>query len=116
MAKTQEELKVLKEEYETLNKKLKELTEEELKFIASGTGEGNYKYSFRKNDYVFINSVSRERFVVDEDVDTNDGDVQVNGHKSSSSQKERDVRYTAMSANAIYYNYLGNGGKLSTMN
>ena len=36
MAKTQEELKQLKEEYETLNKKLKELTEDELLQVTGG--------------------------------------------------------------------------------
>lgn len=36
MAKTQEELKQLKEEYETLTTKLKELTEEELKQVTGG--------------------------------------------------------------------------------
>lgn len=36
MAKTQEELKKLKEEYDSLTSKLKDLTEEELKQIAGG--------------------------------------------------------------------------------
>ena len=36
MAKTQEELKQLKIEYETLNNKLKELNEEELKVVTGG--------------------------------------------------------------------------------
>ena len=36
MAKTQEELKELKTEYETLNNKLKELTEEELNMVTGG--------------------------------------------------------------------------------
>ncbi|MBQ0036895.1 MAG: bacteriocin [Firmicutes bacterium] len=36
MAKTQEELNQLKEEYETLTNKLKELTEDELKQVAGG--------------------------------------------------------------------------------
>ena len=36
MAKTQEELNALKEEVETLNKKLKELTEEELNQVTGG--------------------------------------------------------------------------------
>ena len=36
MAKTQEELNVLKEEYETLTNKLKELTEDELKNVVGG--------------------------------------------------------------------------------
>lgn len=36
MAKTQEELAQLKNEYESLNNKLKELTEEELKLVTGG--------------------------------------------------------------------------------
>ena len=36
MAKTKEELNALKEEVETLNKKLAELTEEELKQVTGG--------------------------------------------------------------------------------
>ena len=36
MAKTKEELNTLKVEYETLNKKLKELTEEELNMVTGG--------------------------------------------------------------------------------
>lgn len=37
MAKTKEELIQLKQEYETLNSKLKELTEDELKLVAGGS-------------------------------------------------------------------------------
>ena len=37
MAKTQEELNTLKVEYETLNNKLKELSEDELKDVIGGT-------------------------------------------------------------------------------
>lgn len=40
MAKTQEELNELKKEFEVLTAKLKELTEDELKQIAGGTGYG----------------------------------------------------------------------------
>ena len=36
MPKTKEELKELKEEYETLNNKLQELTEDELKQVTGG--------------------------------------------------------------------------------
>lgn len=38
MAKTQEELKQLKTEYESLTNKLKELTEDELKEVSGGAG------------------------------------------------------------------------------
>ena len=65
---------------------------------------------------MLISMVLVERFVIDEDVDTNDDNCKVNGHKSTTGQRDRDVRYTTMSANVIFYNYLGNGGKLSTMN
>lgn len=37
MAKTQEELNQLKNEYESLTNKLKELNEEELKLVTGGT-------------------------------------------------------------------------------
>lgn len=39
MAKTQEELKQLKKEYEELTDKLKGLTEDELKLVTGGTQE-----------------------------------------------------------------------------
>ena len=40
MAKTQEELTQLKKEYETLNNKLKELTEDELRLVTGGSSLG----------------------------------------------------------------------------
>ena len=43
MAKTQEELNALKEEVEALNKKLHELTEEELKQVSGGVSIGKMK-------------------------------------------------------------------------
>ncbi len=39
--KTKEELNALHEEYESMNKKLAELTEEELAQVAGGAGGGN---------------------------------------------------------------------------
>ena len=45
MAKTQEELTQLKTEYETLNNKLKELTDEELNVVTGGA----YIYNFIEN-------------------------------------------------------------------
>ena len=42
MAKTQEELKELKTEYETLNNKLKELSDDELKTVVGGYGDMEY--------------------------------------------------------------------------
>ena len=43
MAKTQEELNAIKEEVESMNKKLAELTEEELKQVAGGNIEQEIK-------------------------------------------------------------------------
>ena len=42
MAKTQEELNALKEEIEALNRKLAELTEEELALVVGGKGNDDY--------------------------------------------------------------------------
>ena len=42
MAKTKEELNELKNEYETLNNKLKELTEEELSEVTGGNAKWAY--------------------------------------------------------------------------
>ena len=47
MAKTQEELNAIKKEIETLNNKLKELTDEELKQVAGGVN--NFNKSFTKS-------------------------------------------------------------------
>ena len=41
MAKTQDELKELKEEYENINKKIAELNEDELKQVTGGTHFGS---------------------------------------------------------------------------
>ena len=59
--KTKEELNKLKEEVETVNKKLHELTEEELAKVTGGaynigltdqyTGNGDYIYPRYPNDY-----------------------------------------------------------------
>ena len=56
--KTKEELTALKEEVETLNKKLAELTEEELRLVVGGTGvdffvddgSGDKEYHFYDNN------------------------------------------------------------------
>ena len=48
--KTKEELKELKEEYETLNKKLKELTEDELLLVAGG-------FNVPKNEQIYEHNI-----------------------------------------------------------
>ena len=49
--KTKEELNVLKEEVETLNKKFHDLTEEELKQVAGGSFDPYMPCDFIKYDY-----------------------------------------------------------------
>ena len=58
--KTAEELNTLKEEVETLNKKLAELSEDELKLVVGG-------FNF---DRGFITPYYTDGFTVDEGVDT----------------------------------------------
>ena len=50
MAKTKEELQQLKQEYESLNNKLKELNEDELKLV-TGSGYQNTDIDTRKDLY-----------------------------------------------------------------
>lgn len=48
--KTEEELKALKEEFEALNKKLAELSEEELKQISGGIANGRRYWNKDKDE------------------------------------------------------------------
>ena len=83
MAKTKEELNTLKTEYEALATKLQELTEEELKLVIGGTGETSWKYSFRDRDWVILDA-AKDKFLISENVDTNDGGYKVRGVRRSS--------------------------------
>ena len=62
MAKTQEELKELKEEYESLNLKLNELTDDEMKQVTGGLCE----YRSLEKDTCFENG-KNTRYVLPED-------------------------------------------------
>lgn len=53
--KTKEELNTLKEEVETLNKKLAELTEEELAQVTGGSGSGKPKFNIGDTVYCQLN-------------------------------------------------------------
>ena len=52
--KTKEELNALKEEVETLRKKLAELTEEELAQVSGGSGKFAYEVPFYKPELEWI--------------------------------------------------------------
>lgn len=52
--KTEEELKALKEEFEALNKKLAELSEEELKQISGGIANGRRYWNKNKDEEKFF--------------------------------------------------------------
>ena len=54
--KTKEELNALKEEVETLNQKLAELTEEELGQVSGGIGNWEDELSYEVNPGYFINT------------------------------------------------------------
>ena len=53
--KTKEELNALKEEVETLNKKLAELTEEELEQVAGGSGSSRPRFDIGDTVYCQLN-------------------------------------------------------------
>lgn len=50
--KTTEELNSLKEELETLNKKLEELTEEELTHVSGGVYSSKFVNEYTKDEYI----------------------------------------------------------------
>ena len=54
MSKTKEELNAIKEEVETLNEKLHELTEEELAQVSGGNGKFAYEVPFYKPELEWI--------------------------------------------------------------
>ena len=85
--KTKEELKELKEEYEILNNKLKELTEDELKQVTGGTEGSEYKYVILAGSHVYRDDNHYETLKVIEDVKTNDSHETVHciSHKRDSS-------------------------------
>ena len=71
MAKTKEELQQLKEEYETLSSKLKELTEDELQQLVGGDW-----YDFRGTN----SGISEEWQTIDKPTDTKEIEVHDAGH------------------------------------
>ena len=115
MAKTQEELNQLKKEYEALNSKLKELTEEELKLVTGGIGENGYKYSFRSTDWVYLSNTKTERFFINYNVDTNNDDYKITGEVGHVGIHEDFRPSKTMRAKEIYECYKEHGGGLDAM-
>ena len=113
--KTQEELRELKEEYEALNNKLKELTEEELKLVISGIGENGYKYSFRSTDWVYLSNTKTEIFFLYTNVDTNNDDYKITGEVGHAGIHEYSRPSKTMRAKEIYKCYKEHGGGLDAM-
>ena len=54
MSKTKEELNALKEEVETVSKKLHELTEEELAQVSGGGEEGDIVFQFEYEPHIMV--------------------------------------------------------------
>ena len=115
MAKTQEELKELKEEYEKLSNKLKELTEDELKLVTGGVGENGYKYSFRSTDWVYLSNTKTEVFFLYTNVDTNSDDYKITGEVGHKGIREKFRPSKTMRAKEIYECYKEHGGGLDAM-
>ena len=113
--KTQEELRELKEEYEALNNKLKELTEEELKLVTGGIGENGYKYSFRSHDWVYLSNTKTEVFFLYTNVDTNSDDYKITGEVGRKGIREDFRPSKTMRACEIYECYKEHGGGLEAM-
>ena len=111
--KTQEELNALKEEYERLNNKLKELSEEELQEVTGGEGEGEYLYSFKKYDKIKT-GIPRQYIKIEEDVQTNDSglSVKVSIHTSESGAKVDFGNYTQRTVGSLMELYKEYGGTL----
>ena len=55
------------------------------------------------------------KFVVDENVDTNDDNCIINGHRSQKGVKERDVSYLTKSAREVYSYYANYGDNLKAI-
>ena len=68
--KTKEELNALKEEVETLNKKLAELTEDELQQVAGGATSDTKRFYTKEKGFGFIEPESggRDTFVQNTDI------------------------------------------------
>ena len=115
MAKTQDELKELKEEYEKLSNKLKELTEDELKFVTGGAGENGYKYSFRSADWVYLSNTKTQVFFINYNVDTNSDDYKITGEVGNVGIHEDFRPSKTMRAKEIYECYIEHGGGLDAM-
>ena len=115
MTKTAEEIKELKEEYETLNKKLKELTADELKQITGGSSTGGYKYSFRNKDYVYLDGTHLVIFDIHEDVDTNDDGYHVTGLRQNLGKPDFIDDFSSERADALLKCYKEIGGHLSAL-
>ena len=113
--KTQEELRELKEEYEVLNKKLKELTEEELKLVTGGIDENGYKYSFRSTDWVYLSNTKTQVFFINYNVDTNSDDYKITGEVARAGMREDFRPSKTMRAREIYDCYKEHGGGLEAM-
>ena len=87
--KTKEELNALKEEVKALNRKLTELSEEELKQVAGGVHKndpdiedllcltGGNIYVFTMGEMIWANSAQTRYFRVNEDVTTNQAEQSV---------------------------------------
>ena len=102
-----------KEEFESLNKKLKELSKDELK-LATGGNDNEYRYSFKQGDFVYSTVTKDEWLLIQENVKTNDSSYKVkcekiNKYPTRISSLDELIRY--VSCSNLMMMYQQNGGK-----
>lgn len=121
--KTKEELDILKEEVNSLNSKLAELSENELKEVTggadtSGSGTG-YKYCFMKYDRVYKDKERHQYELIIEDVMTNDPNRVVMSELKDSREtgltSTSEPHYYPQTVSQLISDYKNYGGRLKGM-
>ena len=118
MAKTKEELIALKQEYESLNSKLNELSDDELKQVTGGLTDLEYQYVFSFADIVYILPEQRAHYIIMENVQTNSRDTKVKCKKRYQGDRPRPIlddesEYVSVGDLMRFYDH--NGGIIKSL-
>lgn len=118
MTKSKEELKELKDEYDTLYSKLSELSDDELKIVTGGLSDSEYQYVFSFADIVYIMSEQRAHYTILENVKTNSRDTKIKCEKHYKGEKPHPIlddesEYVSVADLMRYYQY--NGGVIKSL-
>ena len=106
--KTKEELSALKVEVDTLNKKLAELTEDELERVNGGAEDG-FRYVFKQTDKIWADKYHGLQYIVLQDVATDDGAymMEVKEENPDYPVRWRTIPISVSSLNDLYLSYGG---------